>query len=199
MGPAEPSSGPLFSSPRARCLRIRHVSAGGYLCRPRPTRRKARRPAGADTDKVRNCRQPENGEGTPPHLPAHVARPRRRSDRMSGAPAWPPTLLLLLPRPVARVLARGPMGSHTLVRRRGQWAHGHWCRRGANVQFRHSANLSPDVGYYHVCDVPLCKLSNLPHSHLGVDFDRQPVVAPDEGESLPPRQSGPQCLEHGAS
>jgi putative ABC transport system substrate-binding protein len=54
---------------------------------------KARRPAGAGADQVRAGDQPQDREGARPRRANDAARPRRRGDRMSYAPALPPTLL----------------------------------------------------------------------------------------------------------
>jgi hypothetical protein len=58
---------------RSRC----RDAPGGVLCGPDPTRRRARRSAGADTDQIRDSRQFKSGESAWPHHPAVSPRPRR--------------------------------------------------------------------------------------------------------------------------
>jgi putative tryptophan/tyrosine transport system substrate-binding protein len=66
----------------------RRAPPGRRLHRPDPQGRQARRLAGIAADKVRACHQHPSGQSDQPRGAADAARPRRRGDRMSYAPAF---------------------------------------------------------------------------------------------------------------
>src|SRR5215831_8792375 len=87
---------------------LRATSPGWNLCRPRPQGRETEQPANLARDQIRARRQPANGQGVGDRYSRHIARSRRRGDRMNNRRRF----IALLASAAAASCASWPLAAH---------------------------------------------------------------------------------------
>ena len=128
----------IYGNPRVRRRRrpdelwnrsCRRLSSSRHLRRQDSQGRETGRLTGPTSGKSGVCHQPQDRQDTRPHLPDHVARPRRRGDRISApAASWcdPAGVSPAQVRVSVRLVASVAWPLATAVAKRTQQLHGVW-------------------------------------------------------------------------